>query len=238
MNALVAIITAIYDVSITECQCFVKQTIPTDFICFTNNTNITNNDWKIDNNHYHIDISNDHKVIHKYYKMMSQDIIVLRKYVAIIWIDNNIEIINRNVSKYILKKLRHNSIISWHHPAHYGVLYREVEVSHKLIKYSYDIKKQYQDYANKDYQDIYFKGLCHPSEHFGVWFTSFIGYNNKDCRIHNFLKSWFQEIIAYGTNDIVSFSYICYKHNIIPYTLPDDNIIGEPNTSNQFYIYH
>lgn len=238
MYALVAIITAIYDASITECLPFVKQTIPTDFICFTNNTNIIRNDWKIDNISYHNNISSDHKVIHKYYKMMTRDIIVLRKYAAIIWIENNVEIINRNISKYVLKKLRNNPIISWHHSAHYGVLHREADVSHKLLKYSYDIRKQYQDYVNNGYHDIFFKGLCHPSSHFGVWFTSFVAYNNKDCRIHNFLKAWFQEIITYGTNDMISFSYVCYKNNILPYTLPDNNIIGEPNTSNQFYIYH
>ena len=107
-----------------------------------------------------------------------------------------------------------------------------------MNKYSYDIKKQYQDYIDNGYHDIFFKGLCHPSQHFGVWFISFVAYNNKDCRIHNLLKAWFHEIITYGTNDIISFSYICYKHNTLPYTLPDNNIIGEPNTSNQFYIHH
>jgi len=238
MYALVAIITAIYDSSITECQPFVKQTIPTDFICFSNKPDIITNNWKIDITPYHKDVSSDYRVIHKYYKMMTHDIIVLRKYATIIWIENNVEIINKNVSKYILKKLRNNPIISWHHPAHYGNLHREVDISYSLLKYSYDIKKQYQDYVNKGYNDIYFKGLCHPSQHFGVWFTSFVAYNNKDCRIHNFLKSWFREILHYGTNDIISFSYVCYKNNILPYALPDANIIGEPTTSNQYYIYH
>lgn len=238
MQTIVCFITAVYERTITECKPFVEQSVPTDFICFSNNTDIINNGWKIDNTPYHKDISHDHRVISKYYKMMTHDILILRKYAVIIWIDNNIEIISKKISEYVLKKLYRHSFVCWHHPAHFGDLYAEVHASHRLLKYSYDIKKQYQEYLADGYHNIHFKSLCHSSPHFGVWYTAFIAYNNKDTLVHKFLREWFTEILRHGTNDMVSFSYVCYKHNTFPYTLPDNQIYGEPNTSNEFYLYH
>jgi len=37
-----------------SCKKYKKQTIPTDFICFTDNENIINNEWIIDITPYHL----------------------------------------------------------------------------------------------------------------------------------------------------------------------------------------
>jgi hypothetical protein len=237
MCALVCFITAIYDSKITECAPFVEQTISSDFICFSNNNALIANNWKVDTHTYHGDLQ-DHRVISKYYKMMFHHIQALRKYAVIIWIDSNVQIINRKISEYALKRLRKQKMICWHHPVHFGCLRAEVLISRKLLKYNYDMDKQYQDYLEDGYHDIHFKGLCHSSPHFGVWHTSFMAFNNKDLKTRCFLKCWFNEILKYGTNDIISFSYTCFKYGEFPYTLPDKDIHGDPNTSNQFYILY
>lgn len=71
---------------------FVKQTIETDFICFTNNENIISNGWFIDSIPYHniykSPLDNDHTFnIAKYYKQAFRNIPRLNKYDVIIWID-------------------------------------------------------------------------------------------------------------------------------------------------------
>ena len=49
----IAYITAIYGNYELTCKPFIKQTIESDFICFTDNPNIPSNGWIIDNNPYH-----------------------------------------------------------------------------------------------------------------------------------------------------------------------------------------
>ncbi len=51
--ATICFITAIYGGYENSCKKFVKQTIDTDFICFTDNDNIINNGWIIDTTPYH-----------------------------------------------------------------------------------------------------------------------------------------------------------------------------------------
>jgi hypothetical protein len=47
-------ITSIYGDYEKTCKPFIKQTIPSDFICFSNNKNLINNGWIIDNTEYHL----------------------------------------------------------------------------------------------------------------------------------------------------------------------------------------
>ena len=54
MDTKICFITAIYGNYEASCKKFVKQTINTDFICFTDNQNIINNGWIIDVTPYHL----------------------------------------------------------------------------------------------------------------------------------------------------------------------------------------
>ena len=235
MDTLVCFITAIFDTNITSCMPYVNQSVPTDFICFSNEHNILNNGWQINTTPYHGHIE-DNRKISKYYKMMFYDIPILRKYAVIIWIDNNIEIMNRKISEYTLKKLYKHEIICWHHGKHFGMLKNEVVASNKLQKYSYNIRQQFEDYVKNGYKDGFFKMLGHKSPHFGVWDTSFMAFKNHHKKLGTFLQAWYDEIMKYGTNDIISFSYLCYKQSFIPYTLPNKDVYGEPYMPNQFYV--
>ena len=86
-------ITAIYSIPNMQyektCKKFVTQTISSDFICFTDNSNIINNGWIIDTTPYHLNnkskIDNDEFTnsicnnkhtfnIAKYYKQAFQNI--------------------------------------------------------------------------------------------------------------------------------------------------------------------
>jgi hypothetical protein len=144
----VCFITAIYGNHKTSCKKFENQTVSSDFICFTDNKNMTSNDWIIDTTPYHTiyksPLDNDQYVnsiknnkhtfnITKYYKQAFQNIPRLKKYDVIIWIDGSIEIIYKNTSEYILENIYKNKIIAWNHENRNGFLYNEVNSSNFYI---------------------------------------------------------------------------------------------------------
>ena len=55
MSAKICFITAIYGNYEASCKKFAKQTVDTDFICFTNNPNMVSNGWLIDTTPYHLE---------------------------------------------------------------------------------------------------------------------------------------------------------------------------------------
>jgi hypothetical protein len=260
----VCYITAIYGSYEATCKKFVNQTINSDFICFTDNKNITNNGWIIDNTPYHIInrckfdngnyINSINKNKHtfniaKYYKQAFQNIPRLKKYDVIIWLDGTIEIIYDKVSEYILNNINTHKIIGWHHEHRNGNLKKEVEESN-FERYTstfwngqkqpyQDVNKQYNDYIKDGYDELFFKNMKSHTPHYGVWITCFVAFNNKDKKVSDFLNMWYLQTLKYTTQDQVSFSYVCQKTKLIPYTLPNSTINGDnPHKSTQFYIKH
>ena len=63
-GAKVAFITAIYGSYEKSCKPYTRQTIPADFICFTDNINIESNGWIVDHYPYHEHIWNHHTHTH------------------------------------------------------------------------------------------------------------------------------------------------------------------------------
>ncbi len=257
----ICFITSIYGNYETTCKKFVKQTIPTDFICFTDNQNIVNNGWIIDNTPYHETHkckfddgtfknslnNNKHTFnIAKYYKQAFQNIPRLKKYEVIIWIDGTIEIIYDKVSEWIFNNIYKYKIIGWEHEFRYGNLENEV-IASDFERYTsvfwnnqkqpyQDIFEQYKTYVNDGFNNLFFKQYNETREHLGVWITCFVAFLNKDENISNFLDIWYLETLKHTTQDQISFPYTCYKTKIIPYTLPDNEIKGLGHSKTDFYI--
>lgn len=243
MMSVVCFITAVFGKYTKECQPFVSQTIPSDFICFTDNSYLQSNGWALDTHDYHNNYvhSKNPKIISKFYKQSWYHIPVLSKYAVVIWLNANIEIISRKVSEYTIQKLRKYPILAWHNNLSYGLISNDIKISKKLEKYasSSNIIQQYQDFIDDGFKDTYFKELYAYSEHTGVWFTSFIGFINNNVLIKQFMELWFANTLKYECNyDRLSFAYVCYKKGIIPYTLPDNKVYGIPHFTTEFYIRH
>jgi len=260
----IAFITSIYGNYESSCKKYVKQTIPTDFICFTDNKDIINNEWIIDNNPYHYtnkskldnnsyrnSISNNKHTfnIAKYYKQSFQEIPRLKDYDVVVWLDGTIEITNENVSKWVMNNIDKHKIIGWNHEHRKGNLKSEVIASdnerytstfwNKQEQPYQDIFQQYESYIRDGYDENYFKQLNSGKEHFGVWVTCFIAFLNKDKDVSNFLNEWYLQTLIHTTQDQISFSYVSQKMNLIPYTLPDNDIGGDsPHMQTDFYIKH
>lgn len=261
-------ITAVYGSYEASCKPFENQTIQSDFICFTDNSNMTSNGWIIDTTPYHIinksSLDDDSYVnsiennkhtfnIAKYYKQQFQNIPILKKYDVIVWLDGTIEITNPNTSLFIKSRIFDYKIIGWMNEMRSGKLKSEVESSN-FERYTstfwnnqeqpyQDVNKQYQHYTNDGYTDDFFDNASTRNEfnekHLGVWITCFVAFLNKDKSVTDFLNLWYLQTLKYTTQDQISFSYVCYKTGLVPYTLPDSEISGDsPHESTDFYIKH
>ena len=252
----VAHITAIFGGYEHTCKPFIKQTGESDFICFTDNPNIESNGWIIDTNPYHdtnrspIDnglyvnstkkegrlkvLENRHTFnIAKYYKQAWKNIPRLQEYDVVIWLDGSIEITNSEVSEYMLELCPKYSIVSWHHEMRGGVLFHEAYCSY-LPRY---MNGSYLDQW-QPYQDERMEGRGR-GDHFGVWLTCFVAFNNKDIKVNDFLDRWYLQTLKYTTQDQVSFPKVVQDTKIVPYTFPDSRIKGdEPHTKCDMFIKH
>jgi len=249
----VCFITAIYGNYELSCKKYKKQTIDTDFICFTDNQNIVSNGWIIDTTPYHVlnpstidnrtyinSLTNNKHTfnIAKYYKQAFQNIPRLKQYDSIVWLDGSIEIISEKCSEWILNKITIDKIklTTWNHEFRDGKLKSEVDASNfyrytstfwnNQIQPYQDISKQYDEYIKSGFHDI------------GVWITCFIAFDNKNQDVSAFLDMWYLQTLQYTTQDQIGFPYTCYTLNIIPYTLPDININGYGHSVTDFYTKH
>jgi hypothetical protein len=261
----ICFITAIYGNYEASCKKFATQTIETDFICFTDNADIISNGWIIDNTPYHIinknyldndkytnSLTNNKHTFNtaKYYKQSFRHIPILQKYDVIVWLDGTIEIIYDKTSEYILNNIYEKKIIGWHHEWRNGILEGEVAASNAFYRYNstfwngqeqpyQDVVNQYFDYLRDGYNVSFYKNMNSHTPHFGVWITCFVAFHVKDENIQNFLDFWYLQTLKYTTQDQISFPYVCQKTNIIPYTLPNNEIYGDsPHSSTMFYIKH
>ena len=265
-NKKIAYITAIYGDYELSCKKFINQTTNSDFICFTNNPNIVSNGWEIDTNPYHIThrskLDNGKKLnsidnnshtfnIAKYYKQNFYNIPRLKDYDCVVWLDGTIEITNENTSKYIMSNIYDANIIGWSHEMRNGILLDETIASdfHRYTSTEWfgqkqpfqNVFKQHIHYIKNGYKDEFWNEykIKTNNNNFGVWVTCFVAFNNKNNDIINFLDLWYDQTLTYSTQDQIGFPYTCQKLNLIPFTLPNDEIKGDkPHVKTDFYIKH
>jgi len=242
-----------------------EQTIPTDFICFTNQLALESNGWIIDTTPYHLEnpnpfddqtyvnsLSNNKHTfnIAKYYKQSFQHIPRLKPYEVVVWLDATLEIIHDKVSEYVLQNIYEHKMIGWHHEWRRGNLMDEVKASIVEDKYKHpfwnnqlqpfqDVCKQYEVYIKDGYRNEFFQShtrLQQPTrEHFGVWVTCFVAFLQHEPSIARFLELWYLQTLKFSTQDQVSFCYTCQKTNLVPFTLPNHEISGEHPHDNTYF---
>lgn len=258
----IAFITAIFGNYETSCKQPVKQTIPTDFICFTDNPKIQSNGWTIITTPYHLthrasfddgtllnSIENNKHTftLAKYYKQGFQNIPILKNYDVIVWVDGTIKINNPITSQYVYEKTLIDKISIFEHNWRSGSLKAEMIDSMTPACGRYivtrwnnqdqpyqDVEKQYELYLEDGYTEDYFKTLVPNRQHIGVWVTCFVSFLNKDESVSKFLDIWYRQTLEICNQEQMSFSYACYKTEIIPYTFPDGTITGAFD-DNSFY---
>ena len=260
-KANIVFITAIYGNYERTCKPFAVQTIPTDFVVFTDNPeNLAANGWQIDAHPYHMTHrspldngqyvnsleNNSHTFnIAKYYKQAFQNIPRLKNYDVVVWVDGTVEITNPNASAYTYEKaIKYKVGCVWEHWERSGSLKQEVIASH-FFRYTstfwngqaqpyQDIDKQYEAYIADGYDETFFKKLDPNRINSGVWVTCYIGFANKDKLVTKFLNMWYMQNLIFTTQDQVSFPYVSQKLEMLPHTLPEGNIKGRVEINDLF----
>ncbi|MCT4635238.1 MAG: ankyrin repeat domain-containing protein [Rickettsiales bacterium] len=262
-NKKIAFITAVYGDYEASCRNYVNQTIPTDFICFTNNNDIISNHWIVDSEPYHHTNpsmfddgsyvnslkNNNHTFnIAKFYKQSFHNIPRLKDYDVVVWLDGTIEIINPKTAEWVVSQMESSPIISWEHYTHKGLLKKEVDDTKDFYRYSstfwfdqkqpyQDIRFQYKSYIRDGYDEKLWFSIDPQRKNLGVWSTCFVAFNNNDIEVHRFLDLWYLQTLRYTTQDQVSFPYVVQKSHLYPYTLPDAFIKGNA-AKNHLFVKH
>lgn len=190
----------------------------------------------------------------KYYKQSWKNIPRLKDYDVVIWLDGTIEITKGDVSEYMIELCEKYDIVSWHHEMRGGLLFHEA-FSCYLEKYHnrnylnqqqpyQDVISQYHTYLQEGYDEGYF--LKYPriegrgrGDHFGVWITCFVAFNNRSEKVTTFLDEWYLQTLKYTTQDQVGFPKVVQDLNLVPYTLPDKRFGGnDPHVSTDIFVKH
>jgi len=189
---------------------YMKQTAPTDFICFTDNPYLIPNGWIIDTTPYH----NTDIDVMKYYKQSFQRIPRLDKYEIIVWIDDAVEIIYNQTSEYLLHNVPHRQII-WDEQS------RSIQ----------DIDTHYKMYVDEGYSNDFFADMSIHTQFRGAWITQFIAFANKDPDVRRLLSIWYSQTV----HEQIGFHYAAWKTRITPYLLHGRLVKGRKI---QFYLAH
>jgi hypothetical protein len=192
--------------------------------------------------------------IAKYYKQAWKNIPKLQDYDVVIWLDGSIQITSPEVSEYMLELCPKYNIVSWHHEMRGGLLFHEAYCSYlpRYMDGSYlgqwqpyqDVIGQYHQYLQEGYDEYFFEKYPRSEgrgrgDHFGIWLTCFVAFNNKDYKVLDFLNRWYLQTLKYTTQDQVSFPKVVQDTKIVPYTFPDSKFKGdEPHTECEMFIKH
>lgn len=236
MTARVAFITANFGGYELSCKSFRPQSIPCDFIYFTDATVTEPNGWTIDNTPWHEKIetpkglrnsleNNKHtNNIAKFYKQNFQSIPILSEYEMIIWVDGSIEIKSDTVAE---KCLGHSIVACIYNNS----LEKEVSASHISKYISTYWNGQSQPYQDIDEQyEAYKADGCPNSE--SIYITCFIAFDNNDPQVTEFLKHWYLQTLIHTNADQIGFMYSLYKYRINVMTLEAPDVCQET----EFYI--
>jgi len=236
MTPRVAFITANFGGYELSCRPFKNQTIPCDFIYFTDAKVTDPNGWTIDNTPWHETIetpkglrnsldNNRHTFnIAKFYKQNFKSIPILSEYETIIWIDGSIEI----TSETVAEKCLGHPIVAW---VYNQTLENEVSASH-IFKYM----STYWNDQDQPYQDIdeqyeaYQADGCPNFE--SIFITCFIAYDNRDPKVTELLAHWYYQTLRYTTSDQMSFVYSVYKTGVKVLALEAPDVCQET----EFYV--
>lgn len=149
--AKVAFITAIFGTYETILRPFEPQSVPTDFICFTDNASRPHNGWSVDTFPYHLRFNppnqtyrnsvgrNSHPFnVAKFYKQSFHRVPRLRRYRVVVWIDGSIEIAHPATAAYVYELVVSRGVLvaTWEHNLRHGRLMLEAIESSRSMKYA------------------------------------------------------------------------------------------------------
>jgi hypothetical protein len=261
-SARVAFISAIYGGYESTVKPFFRQTVPVDFICFTDlPESIAGNGWIIDRTPYHRTIQvpsdspdkvnslsqNSHPMnIGKFYKIAFPLIPRLQRYDVVVWLDGTIMITNSTVAERLLRLVDAGESLMLFEHWRDGSLFAEAKSSWAYNKYNstmfagfpqprQEIRKQYDAYLELGYDHDLWKRIQPSRPQYGLWNTAFICFNMRDPRIHDLLSVWYEHILSFTTQDQMSFSFVTQTLGVYPYSFPANGVVEGTDMMNTWF---
>lgn len=171
-----------------------------DYICFTDNPNLTSDIWKIIPMEHSI-LDNNRKA--KQYKVLPHK--YLKEYKYSFWMDGSFKI-KGSIREYIYKFIKASSPMLCVVHTERDSIYDEYERSLFQPRYPKVIMKaQVDSYRERGFPDNYGMGVM------GVIFR-----NHHDKNVIQVMEDWWDEIIKFTNQDQLSFAYVCWKNDFHP----------------------
>lgn len=167
-----------------------------DYICFTNNKNITSSTWKIIN----IEDNIDNAKLARKIKILGHNYIK-ENYDMSIWVDANfydfkftkfIDDYREEISKY--------SLIGFKHSVR-NCAYKEAEKCIKMEKDNPELIKK---------EIIFLKKENYPDNN-GLIESGFLFRKHNDVKVFQTMNIWFDMVLNYSKRDQISFNYSAFK---------------------------
>jgi hypothetical protein len=261
-TARIVFITAIYGAYESSLKPFARQSIASDFICFTDLPESTpSNGWIVDRTPYHETIQlpydspdsvnslshNRHPMnVGKFYKAAFHFIPRLQHYDLVVWIDGNVVVTNSSVSTGLLRIAASGEPLTVFEHTRNGLLVDEVDASSVYDKYQstsfggfvqprQDVLAQYDAYLRQGYQQEVWRKLRPSRPQYGLWVTCFVGFDMRDDRVREFLTLWHEHLLRYTTQDQISFSFVTQSLGLLPHSLPDEEVEGTAHLANTWF---
>lgn len=239
-NGKIAIITSIYGNYDNMKEQKIKNKDKVDWYCFTDNTNIKSNLWKIINIPYHLqDKDNDEFVKYKYYysnidktknpkiynmmcakyyKIKTHKIDILQKYDYFIWVDGSVFLRPDFIDKMIYNCNNYN-LINFKHSERDNIL-DEYKLSITMPKYNdKDLYNQYQTYLSKGFPD-----------NIGLFENTIFARKNNNHNNHIF-DNWWIHNLEYSFQDQISYPFVLWESESIPDLIIQENVFNNHNYS-------
>ena len=167
-----------------------------DYICFTNNRNLTSDVWKI---RYDSCENLDNTKWQRRHKIMAHE--YLPEYKWSVYVDGNVRITG-DFRKYIRSEGQGKGILCLKHPNRNNV-YEEAEACIQLKKDNPDIiMAQMRKYKEEGY-----------TGNNGLVVSNVLVRCHMDSEVINIMEQWWREIETFSRRDQLSFNYVCWKNN-------------------------
>lgn len=190
-----------------------------DYICFTDNHNLSSNIWEIiyiDNTDSldSVRLSRRYKILcHKY----------LPQYKESLYIDGKFQISN-SIESYLARYSVESSMLCIKHPSR-DCIYEEAAACMNMKKDVIDtIEKQIHKYRTEGYP-----------EHYGLVDCGILYRKHDDKKLCSTMETWWDEVSQYSRRDQLSFNYVCWKNNFI---YDSANIDCNKNEFFIFYLHN
>lgn len=259
---MLAVVSCIYEDGVGYEKCakkIVKQSIPCDFLLYTDNPNITNPDdaWKIMQTTHHIKYELENAVndrqfknsltynkhpymVYKFYKFNFHLFPELQKYRYVVWVDGSCEVINPDFAKTIIRIMKNNNKFLIFRHEDRTMVKDEANIAGNDARWMdpnlfgrqqplQRVDLQFQMYTQKGFDDKWMKDGTQ------LWNTCFFAFRTNNAKVHTFMKKMWVHTMMFSTMCQVTFSYLVWKTNFDVLTLPIDGVIeGKARNNNLF----